>query len=248
MNSGRDLQQVNDPCGNAKPDLADLRACQQEKGKNKASGKKQLRVLAFKAEAGHHAFERLKDEITDQKRPSDRHKHLYDVVHHGNMAFHVRIVHAHNVQQRGREILPAFQHQLVRPLRKALENQLKQFGYPLCAGAVISLWRQGRKPAEQRGNIGDERADAVDDSPRKPNTLEPVPCLISLLLVIGQLGSDHRDRGHKAGQHGADADDLSVNVYDDPICHRPHILHRESGRYHYGNDQHKRQGGEVHLI
>ena len=106
--------------------------------------------------------------------------------------------------RRGREILPAFQHQLVRPLRKALENQLKQFGYPLCAGAVISLWRQGRKPAEQRGNIGDERADAVDDSPRKPNTLEPVPCLISLLLVIGQLGSDHRDRGHKAGQHGAD--------------------------------------------
>lgn len=117
---------VREKKSDLKPDLADLRACQQEKGKNKASGKKQLRVLALKAEAGHHAFERLKDEITDQKRPSDRHKHLYDVVHHGNMAFHVRIVHAHNVQQRGREILPAFQHKPIGPLQKALENQFKQ--------------------------------------------------------------------------------------------------------------------------
>ena len=126
MNGSRDLQQVNDLCREAQSDAADLRARQQQKGKDKGAGEKQLWVLSFKAKAGRHAFERLKDKVSDQERPAHRHEDLHDIVHNRNMALEICKVHAHNVQQCGRKILPAFQHKPIGPLQKALENQFKQ--------------------------------------------------------------------------------------------------------------------------
>ena len=82
----------------------------------------------------------------------------------------------------------------------------------------------GSQSAEQRRNIGDERADAIDDCPRDPDAAQPVPRLVHLMLIIGELCADDRDGGHQTGQHRADACDLVVNIYDDAICRRPHIL------------------------
>ena len=47
-----------------------------------------------------HTFEGLKNKIAYQERPANGQKHLCDADHHGDMAFHVRIIHAHNTQQR----------------------------------------------------------------------------------------------------------------------------------------------------
>ena len=47
---------------------------------------------------------------------------------------------------------------------------------------------------------------------------------IDLVLIIGELRADDRDGGHQAGQHRADACNFVVNVHDDAVCRRPHIL------------------------
>lgn len=87
--------------------------------------------------------------------------------------------------------------------------------------SVINLGRKGRQTAEQRGHIGDKGPDAVNDHPGDPDALEPVPGLVHLVLVVGQLGAHHGHSGHQAGQNGADAGDLAVDVHDDAVGDGP---------------------------
>mgnify|MGYP007007361596 CR=1 FL=1 len=53
--------------------------------------------------------------------------------------------------------------------------------------------RQGVEAGELRGDVGDEGPDAVDDGPGHPDALEPVPRLVRLVLVAGQLYADDGD-------------------------------------------------------
>lgn len=96
----RYLQQVNDLGSHAQPYVADLRTCQQEEGKHKSTGEKQFWIFTLKTKTGRHAFQRLKHQIADQKRPAHSHKHLHDVVDHRNMGFQIGEIHAHNIEQR----------------------------------------------------------------------------------------------------------------------------------------------------
>ena len=131
-----------------------------------------------------HTLSALKTRIADQERPTNCQKDLHDLVHNGSVAFQICKIHTHNIQQRRREILPAFQSEPIGPFEKALKNKLKQRGHLLCAGALTSLRRQSGKAAEERCNIGDKSADAVNNGPCDPNALEPIPRLIGLMLII----------------------------------------------------------------
>ena len=44
------------------------------------------------------------------------------------------------------------------------------------------------------------------------------------MLVVGELRADDRDGGHQTGQHRADACNFAVNVHNDAVRRRPHIL------------------------
>lgn len=76
------------------------------------------------------------------------------------------------------------------------------------------------------------RRHSVNDGPSDPDTLEPVPCLIGFMLVIGNFGSNHSNGRHQAGQHGADPGNLVIDIDDDTVCGRPHILYGQSWRNH----------------
>ena len=70
------------------------------------------------------------------------------------------------------------------------------------------------------------------------------------MLVAGQLYADDGDGRHEARQHGADPRDVVVNVHDDVLGHRPHIIAACVGRSHGGKgeggaQQHRRHGVDV---
>ena len=48
------LEHLYDLSGNIQPDLTDLLACQEKKGKHKGAGEEEFWVLALKTEAGDH--------------------------------------------------------------------------------------------------------------------------------------------------------------------------------------------------
>ena len=60
MDGGGHSQNVDHSGGHVQKKLADLRTCQQQKGKNKGPGKKNLGIFALKAQAGQHTFYGLK--------------------------------------------------------------------------------------------------------------------------------------------------------------------------------------------
>ena len=105
----------------------------------------------------------------------------------------------------------------------------------------MALRRQGVEAGELRGDVGDEGPDAVDDGPGRPNAFEPVPRLIRLVLVAGQLHADDGNGGHQPGQGGADSGDVVIHVYDDVLGHRPHIVSGGIGRGHGGKDEKRAQ-------
>ena len=53
------------------------------------------------------------------------------------------------------------------------------------------------RPVKKRPDIGQEGAHSVNDGPSDPDTLEPVPCLIGFMLVIGNFGSNHSNGRHQ---------------------------------------------------
>lgn len=106
------------------------------------------------------------------------------------------------------------------------------------------LRRDRCKAGEQRCNVCDKGANAVDDGPCDPDAFQPVPCLVNLVLIVGELSSHHCDCGHKSGKHGADAGDFVVDVNDDRFRHRPHILDGGSGQNrHRENKEHDKGEG-----
>ena len=99
----------------------------------------------------------------------------------------------------------------------------------------LLLRGQCRKAVEQRRNICNECADAVDDCPGDPDAFEPVPRLIDFVLVIGKLCADHRNSGHQPCQNRADTDNFPVNIYDNVIGYCPHIIHGKGADDHHGH-------------
>jgi len=84
--TGRNLEQVDDPAGNAKPDLADLLTDQEEKAKYKCPGEQQLRVLTLEAKARRHALDCLKHHVSQEQRPARRDNDGENIVcHRGNL-------------------------------------------------------------------------------------------------------------------------------------------------------------------
>ena len=91
---------------------------------------------------------------------------------------------------------------------------------------------------EQWADVRDKRADAVDDDPRAPNALEPIPCLIGLRLCTAHFSANDRNRTHQAGKDGRNGREFGINVFDNTVCGRPHILYGECLR---DNDRPKDQ-------
>ena len=120
------MQKLNDGRCHIQPQLADLRACHQQKRKGKRPCKKQLRVFSVEAEPRRHAARCLKDEIADEQRPADTQHDLADSINDGHVLTQIREIQTHEVKQHGRKILPAFQDQAVDPFDKALKEQFQQ--------------------------------------------------------------------------------------------------------------------------
>lgn len=89
--------------------------------------------------------------------------------------------------------------------------------------------REGCEAGEFGNDVGDEGPDAVDDGPANPDAFEPVPRLVYLVLVVGELRADHGHGGHEARQDRADTRDLRVQVNNDGLCHGKQVLYRKSG-------------------
>ncbi|WP_419035229.1 hypothetical protein [Dysosmobacter sp.] len=126
----RNLHDLNDAGCQVEADLTNLWACQEQERENEGAGKEQLRVFCLEAQAGQHGFGGLEYQISDQQRPADRQHTLHDWINDRHMRAEIGEIHAHNVQQCGRKILPAFQCQAIKPLNETLKNQLKQSGHP----------------------------------------------------------------------------------------------------------------------
>ena len=124
------MQKLDDSRCHIQPQLADLRACHQKKGKCKRPCEQQLRVFGIKAEPRRHTARGLKDEIADEQRPADTQHDLADGINDGHVLTQIREIQTHEVKQHGREILPAFQDQAIDPFDKALKEQLQQAPSP----------------------------------------------------------------------------------------------------------------------
>ncbi len=94
-----DLEQINGAGGYAQPDVADLTAGQEQEAEHKGPHKQQLRVFSLKAQAGHHAFGGLKNQIAQQQRPARRDDDGNDFVCHRSDPAEIVQVHGENVQQ-----------------------------------------------------------------------------------------------------------------------------------------------------
>ena len=107
---------------------------------------------------------------------------------------------------------------------------------------------QRGESVEERDDVRDERANAVDDCPCDPYSFEPIPRLIGFLLSVGHLGADDRDRGHTARQHRADARDAVVDVHNDRSRHAPKVVYRERGERQERYEKQERKTDEVTAI
>ena len=67
------------------------------------------------------------------------------------------------------------------------------------------------------------------------------------MLVIGELGPDHRDGGHQAGKHRADSCDMGVDIHNDPVRRRPHIVRGIGGHGKKRRQEKRGQGKEIQL-
>ena len=80
------------------------------------------------------------------------------------------------------------------------------------------------------------------------SALDHVMDLIDLVLVVGELRADNCNGRHQTRQHRADARDLVVDVHDDPVCRRPHILHSKRLHTKQADAQQKQQAECIKTI
>ncbi|MEO2775874.1 hypothetical protein ABHB30_06260 [Flavonifractor plautii] len=212
---------------------------QKQKGKHESPGKQQFGVLTFKAQTDDHALHRLKDQIAQKQRPPNGNHDTQNIVCDRSHLTEIAEIHLKNFQKRICDILDHLKAQAVNPLNKALKNSFKNKNH-LPTGVWLRGLLNGGQAVKKRPDIGQEGAHSVNDGPSDPDTLEPVPCLIGFMLVIGNFGSNHSNGRHQAGQHGADPGNLVIDIDDDTVCGRPHILYGQSWRNHIGHNQNKR--------
>ena len=117
----------------------------------------------------------------------------------------------------------------------------------LSAGAERGLGNSG-KTGEERTDVSDKGTDAVDNGPCDPDALEPVPRLIHLVLVVGDLGADDGHGGHKAGQNRTDTRNLVIDINNNFVGYRPHIGYGSSGQDGHGKDQEHDKGEGIDTI
>ncbi|CAN4011919.1 hypothetical protein LPJCHP_LPJCHP_16220, partial [Dysosmobacter welbionis] len=210
--AGGDLKQANHMGGNPEADLADLLACQEQKGEYKGPGKQQFGIFPLKAQTSDHALRGLKDQIAQEQRPPGGNYNAQDVICDWRYHSEITEVHLENFQERICDILDHLKAQAVNPLNKALKNSFKNKNH-LPTGVWLRGLLNGGQAVKKRPDIGQEGAHSIDNSPGNPNSFEPIPCLIGFMLIIGNFSPDHSNGGHQAGQHGADPGDFVIDIY-----------------------------------
>ena len=87
------------------------------------------------------------------------------------MADKVGGIHAENLQQQIANEANALQNHVINPENKPLYDEFQHGCFP----SLLRSGFQGSQPGKKWGDIGDKRADAVDDGPCDPDSLEPIP-------------------------------------------------------------------------